>query len=567
MSFSGLVLTRDGRKEMMKAVDGESLSFTHIIFGDGTTTELYNLKENVSNEIGRFPITEVERQENKIILSLDYTNKSFSKGFYFRELGVIGNGKLCYYDNSGSDAEYIDPDAESVSKEKRLRIEIIVSDEAKIETTAVGGLYVLENPSYETTEELVNLTSGEKMKTALGKIAKAISSLISHLADKENPHEVTKEQVELGNVPNVATNDQTPTYTESSSLTTLTSGEKMSVAFGKIKKAVSSLISHLADKVSHITEAERKSWNSKAAGDHTHTKSEITDFPSSLKNPNGLSINGKTYDGSSTVNVGTIGASYGGTGKTSLIDSSNALINALSTGSDTPVDADYYVSQYVNGGTKTTTYHRRPMSALWNYIKSKLSTVATTGSYSDLKNKPNYAGSSSAGGAATSANKLNTSAGSATKPIYFSDGVPKACTNELNKTVPSNAVFTDTWRGIQNNLTSTSTSDSLSAYQGKLLNDKINGLMGRCFSEVVTSSNASRKIYANTAIINIEYGNKNSFGFVYERNSTINIIWGWNNLNLGSSSSSSGITITGIPGWSRLCVMDITGSGVSVSLT
>ena len=36
----------------------------------------------------------------------------------------------------------------------------------------------------------------------------------------------------------------------------------------------------------------------------------------------------------------------------------------------------------------------------------------------------NYAGSSSAGGAATSANKLNTDAGSATKPVYFSSGVP-----------------------------------------------------------------------------------------------------------------------------------------------
>lgn len=319
-----------------------------------------------------------------------------------------------------------------------------------------------------------------------------------HIADKENPHEVTKEQVELGNVPNVATNDQTPTYTESSSLTTLTSGEKMSVAFGKIKKAVSSLISHIADKVSHITEAERKTWNSKAAGDHKHTKSEITDFPSSLKNPNALSINGKTYDGSSATDVGVMSASYGGTGKTSLIDSSNALINALSTRSDTPVDADYYVSQYVNGGTKTTTYHRRPMSALWNYIKSKLSTVATTGSYSDLKNKPNYAGSSSAGGAATSANKLNTNAGSATNPIYFADGIPKACSHSLNKTVPSNAVFTDTWRGIQNNLTSTSTTDSLSAYQGKLLNDKIAGLLPKDAGRVITTSNASKSISVST---------------------------------------------------------------------
>ena len=32
---------------------------------------------------------------------------------------------------------------------------------------------------------------------------------------------------------------------------------------------------------------------------------------------------------------------------------------------------------------------------------------------------------------------------------------------------------TNTWRGIQNNLTSNSTSDSLSAYQGKVLNGLI----------------------------------------------------------------------------------------------
>ena len=89
----------------------------------------------------------------------------------------------------------------------------------------------------------------------------------------------------------------------------------------------------------------------------------------------------------------------------------------------------------------------------------------------------NYAGSSSAGGAATSANKLNTNAGSATQPVYFSNGVPVACSYTLGKSVPSNAVFTDTntWRGVQNNLTSTATDQSLSAYQGKVLNDKIAG--------------------------------------------------------------------------------------------
>lgn len=49
----------------------------------------------------------------------------------------------------------------------------------------------------------------------------------------------------------------------------------------------------------------------------------------------------------------------------------SAMINKLSTGTATPADADYYVSQYAGGGTTTTSYYRRPMSSLWNYIKGK----------------------------------------------------------------------------------------------------------------------------------------------------------------------------------------------------
>lgn len=65
--------------------------------------------------------------------------------------------------------------------------------------------------------------------------------------------------------------------------------------------------------------------------------------------------------------------------------------------------------------------------------------------------------------------------GSATQPVYWTGSAWANTTYTLGKSVPSNAVFTDTntWRGIQNNLTSTSTTDSLSAYQGKLLRDMI----------------------------------------------------------------------------------------------
>ena len=74
------------------------------------------------------------------------------------------------------------------------------------------------------------------------------ANLNTHTSNKSNPHVVTKSQVGLGSVPNVSTNDQAPTYTDASTVTKLTSGEKLSVAFGKIAKAISGFISHLADK-------------------------------------------------------------------------------------------------------------------------------------------------------------------------------------------------------------------------------------------------------------------------------------------------------------------------------
>lgn len=49
----------------------------------------------------------------------------------------------------------------------------------------------------------------------------------------------------------------------------------------------------------------------------------------------------------------------------------SVLINNLSIGDSTPQDDDYYVSQYAGGGTTSTTYHRRPVKALWSYIKGK----------------------------------------------------------------------------------------------------------------------------------------------------------------------------------------------------
>lgn len=71
---------------------------------------------------------------------------------------------------------------------------------------------------------------------------------------------------------------------------------------------------------------------------------------------------------------------------------------------------------------------------------------------------------------ATTASKLGSSTvGGTTTPIYLNAGTPTALSYTIAKSVPANADFTNTWRPVQDNLTSDSATDSLSAKQGKAL--------------------------------------------------------------------------------------------------
>lgn len=146
--------------------------------------------------------------------------------------------------------------------------------------------------------------------------------------------------------------------------------------------------------------------------------------------------------------------------------------------------------------------------------------------YAEVAGYAATAGSAQESSSADTAEALNSEhdAGNATTPVYFENGLPKAISYTIGKNVPSNAKFTDTtytagdhisidpsneisveglseyaagshvsftqdspsspykinatWRGIQNNLTSTSTTDSLSANMGKKLNDEKLALSG-----------------------------------------------------------------------------------------
>lgn len=157
----------------------------------------------------------------------------------------------------------------------------------------------------------------------------------------------------------------------------------------------------------------------------------------------------------------------------------NLLATLTTTWTATPTDDTYFVRQDTGGGS---TFGRVKFSTLWSYIKGKGdATYQPKGSYAASSHTHNYAGSSSAGGSANSAAKLDTAtAGSATQPVYFIGGKPAACSYTLGKSVPSNAVFTDTTYGV-----ATASSNGLMSKGDK---SKLNGIASGANKTVVDST-------------------------------------------------------------------------------
>jgi len=104
-----------------------------------------------------------------------------------------------------------------------------------------------QRPTFTEASSDQNLASGETLSTSLGKISRGLKRLWAHIARTDNPHSVTKAQVGLGNVPNVTTNNQTPSYSAAAEDQELASGETLATAFGKLKRVVKRLYDHIND--------------------------------------------------------------------------------------------------------------------------------------------------------------------------------------------------------------------------------------------------------------------------------------------------------------------------------
>lgn len=245
------ILTDAGKDLLTRAIAGEQISFTRFKAGNG---ELHGSVQealtDLLNCVLEFPIVSADASSDGYIqLSGGFLSSDIPSDFIWRELGVYAKGEddveiLYAHAYDEVNASVLKANLTDVVVEQNVNVIVAIGTATNV--TAV----ISQNALYASKDDFDK-----------------------HTANNSNPHKVTAAQVGLGNVPNVSTDDQTPTYTVNEVAEPLVVGEKLKVAFGKIARAILNLIGHLDDKTNpHSVTAEQAGAAEKT---HNHAATDI----------------------------------------------------------------------------------------------------------------------------------------------------------------------------------------------------------------------------------------------------------------------------------------------------
>ncbi len=279
--WENTVITNAGIELLKNALSGGTITVTAIKSAAGKV-DVSALKSQtaVSSIKQSGTVQGVTKTNETIKIGVLFSNAGLSAGYSMTQLGIYAKG------STGSEVLFAISQS-TTGKE-------VPAESAMPSWSLVHNFYIKLNNDVTMTATVdpEGYVTFETMQTALN----------THTGNKSNPHSVTKSQVGLGNVPNVATNDQTPTYSDATTLVTLSSGEKISIAFAKIKLAITTLINHLANK----------------SNPHGVTKSQVGLV--NVENKSSATIRGELTKGNVTTAIG-----YTPANQTDMTNAQNAI--------------------------------------------------------------------------------------------------------------------------------------------------------------------------------------------------------------------------------------------------
>ena len=138
--FKGFILTEKGRELLAKGLAGETITFTKMAIGDGTTATSEREMTALVNQITTLPLLNVDTKGNGTCeINALLTNKSVTTGFYIRELGIFAHGndnvEILYAYNTSANADYLPPFSANNVVEIEYIDTIIVDQVENITTT------------------------------------------------------------------------------------------------------------------------------------------------------------------------------------------------------------------------------------------------------------------------------------------------------------------------------------------------------------------------------------------------------------------------------------------------
>lgn len=496
------VTTNLGDAEIANAIAANTkLNITHIAFGDGNGSVPTPNKARTSlvREVHRQAVTKYERHAtNANWIVIETIIPSSIGGFWVREMGIIANGKLISHGSHAPFEKVADPSGVS---EYRLRFTQNVTDGSVVEITLDESLIYasqawVEENFIKRSEIVDNLTTNDATKPVSAKQAKVLQD--NKLGKTENAVSATKLQTarKINNVDFDGTKD-----------ITIADSTKLPLSGGKLTgkliidtPTLTTEDNQLLVKAAPGRQAQVKVENDLRGGfmqvsgsgryglwDATNAKwllfSELDGINGScnvnavsatkLATIRSLSFSGDAsgtmgFDGSADVSTNLTLSNTGvvaGTYKSVTVD----VKGRISAGND--VITGLVTATTATGTANQATSNTNTFLNIAEKIGSATTTVGTstqvTGAgtvsvTSDTTGKITITGAQSITGNAATATKLATPR--TINGVNF-DGT-------TNISIPTATTSVSGTVQLNNTLTSTSTSQALTAAQGKVLNDR-----------------------------------------------------------------------------------------------
>lgn len=256
-----LDLTTAGKGLLLRALAGEvKINFTNIQLGNGSDAGKNAV--SLSNPLLTLGISGYEVSDIFLTLTAVYNNSEVEASFNATETGVLADdpdnpgGQILYayeYTSEGA-ADRIRAGADRIV-ETQLDVMVYIGDAENVTAS------ISQSAVYTPKSEFDNF-----------------------VARRDNPHEVTAEQIGLGAVPNVTPENQQPEFSESIipfsvdekgvvSFSNIKNKENMGSILTKVRSAIYAIVLHLNGKNPHrisaldIDAAEKE---------HTHSATDIT---------------------------------------------------------------------------------------------------------------------------------------------------------------------------------------------------------------------------------------------------------------------------------------------------